>query len=133
MKTIIMLTLILAAFICPSIGFAANVTLAWDEVTDGDVVLYRIFARESGESYNYSYPEKEVEESQVTLNGFDEYETYYFVVRAVDSEGNESGDSNEAYWDPIDTSEAGASLSTDNDISAESASSGCFISTLIGD
>lgn len=121
--------------VLPSAGFAANVTLAWDEVTGDDIAGYNVYAREAGESYDYDYPEKQVETTQVTLTGFDSYESYYFVVRAVDASGNESGDSNEVYWDPGGSSTSGdnAALS-DGDASSDSSSSsgGCFISDLIG-
>lgn len=135
MKTKSIFMLLLVLFIFPSAGFAADVTLAWDAVDADNLAGYRVYAREAGDSYDYDYPEVEVEDASCTLTGFDEYEAYYFVVRAVDTDGNESGDSNEVYWNPSGTTSDNSSISTDSDTSSEGASGGggCFISTLMGE
>jgi hypothetical protein len=109
-----------------------DVTLAWDPNTEEELAGYRLYAREDGEAYNYSHPEWEGTSTQCTVTGFDEYESYYFVVRAVDSEGNESGDSNEVYLQ----SDYDTNNSLDNGGSAGDGGGGgggCFIGTLIGD
>ena len=95
---------IFALFMLPFLIAATNaelasVTLAWD-ASPGSVAGYNVYAREQGESYAYNSPEWQTSDTQCTLNNFDANEIYYFVVRAYDSEGNESGDSNEVQWDP---------------------------------
>ncbi|MBI5895821.1 MAG: fibronectin type III domain-containing protein, partial [Desulfobacterales bacterium] len=92
-----LILLLLLVLFYPALGWAMDVTLAWDPNTEQELAGYRIYAREAGEAYNYSHPEWEGTDTQCTVQGFDEYESYDFVVRAVDSEGFESGDSNEVY------------------------------------
>lgn len=133
MKTKSIFLFLLTFSIFPSIGFAADVTLAWDPVATNDVVGYRIYAREAGETFDYGYPEQEVADSQCTLTGFDEYETYYFIVRAVDAYGNESGDSNEVFWDPSGVSGNDAAYLSSGDAGGQGSSGGCFISALLGE
>lgn len=111
----------------PAIGWtAAQVTLAWDSSNSSDIIGYRVYAREKGETYNYAHPEWQGEQAQCTLPGFDELESYYFVVRALDSNGNESGDSNEVYWNPGGNADA----SLNGDANGGGGGSGCFIETL---
>ena len=128
--------LILLILIYPALGIARDVTLAWDPNTDDNLAGYRLYARERGEAYDYRYPEWHGTTNQCTVTGFDEYESYYFVVRAYDSEGNESGNSNEVYLasvlgdDPDDNT-------LDNDGSSSGGGGGgggggCFISSLSG-
>lgn len=135
MKIKIIFLFILVLLIFPPNGFSADVTLAWDPVPGTDVAGYRIYAREAGQQYDYNDPEDQIEETQVTLTGFDEYESYYFVVRAMDAYGNESGDSNEVYWDPAGTNGPGGGSALASDDATPSggggASSGCFISSLL--
>lgn len=128
-----LLLFILVLLLFPALGWAMDVTLAWDPNTDDNVAGYRIFAREAGEAYNYNHPEWEGTDTQCTVPGFDEYESYYFVVRAFDSDGNESGDSNEVYL----ASEYDTDSSLDNGGSTGGSGGGggggCFIGTLVGD
>lgn len=138
MRTKIRLMLLaLCVAIChPVFGWAADVTLAWDPNTENETVGFRLYAREHDASYDYALPEWEGNTTQCTVSGFDEYESYYFVVRAVDANGNESGDSNEVYWSPSGADEPGTgthdSLGGDGD-GGSAAGSGCFIGTLFED
>lgn len=112
-----------------------QVTLQWDP-NDPAPAGYRLYGREEGLSYNYDEPWWEGDQSftQCTLDQLDENTTYYFVVRAYDSEGNESGDSNEVAFTYSGTPDPSSSLS---DSSASNAGSsgggggGCFINSLI--
>jgi hypothetical protein len=109
---------------------ARDVTLAWDPNTDANLAGFRLFARERGEAYDYRYPEWQGSDPQCTVTGFDEYEPYYFVVRAYDIDGNESGDSNEVYL----AAELGDNA-LDNNTGSSGGSGGgggCFISSAIG-
>lgn len=124
--------LLLALFLIPSVAMSADITLAWDSVPGEYIEGYRIFVREEGDLYNYEFPEWEGNGTQITLTGFDAVESYYFVVRAFDVNGNESGDSEEVYWSPSgSTGQTSSSLGTTT--GADAGGGGCFISNLIGD
>jgi hypothetical protein len=126
-KSIPIILLLLLMY--PCLGIAMDVTLAWDPNTEENLSGYRIYAREEGEAYNYIQPEWAGPDTQCTVQGFDEYESYYFVVRAVDSEGNESGDSNEIYL-PADY-EGGSSSGSSG--GGGGGGGGCFIRAVIAD
>jgi len=113
--------------LCPPVLMAMDVTLQWDPNTDPECAGYRLFVREAAEDYYYSNPEWEGTENGCTIRGLDEYESYYFVVRAVDTEGKESGNSNEVYY---------PSIYATHQLSGSGTGSGgpvsCFISSLFG-
>jgi hypothetical protein len=79
---------------------AVDVTLAWDANTEADLAGYRIFYREDGQSYDYDYPAWEGTDSTCTIYDLNNDTTYYFVARAFDEAGNESGDSDEVSYEP---------------------------------
>ncbi len=91
----LIITIIFVAIFTLSISEAhsANVTLQWD-ANNPAPEGYRVFARLSGQSYNYNTPAWEGATATCTITGLSESTTYYFVVRAYEGE-NESGDSNE--------------------------------------
>jgi len=121
---------ILCAMLCyPVTGWSADVTLAWDRSTGSTTAGYRLYAREAGEAYNFANPEWQGQNTQCTVSGFDEYESYYFVVRAVDHQGNESDNSNELYWNPSGNN-ANSSLGGGG---GGGGAGGCFIGSLISD
>jgi len=83
---------------CASVAFGqVDVSLAWDASSGADG--YRLFYREDGHIYNYGSPDWEGTATTCTVFGLDESKTYHFVVRAF-NEYVESGDSNEATWEP---------------------------------
>ncbi len=90
------------AFLCilstPTAVLAASVTLRWDPsgpATDG----YRLFARKSGQAYNYNRPAWEGAGVTGTVTNLDGQTEYYIVVRAY--KGNiESANSNEVHYVP---------------------------------
>ena len=85
---------------CASVAFGqVDVSLAWDASSGADG--YRLFYREDGHIYNYGSPDWEGTATTCTVFGLDESKTYHFVVRAF-NEYVESGDSNEATWEPAD-------------------------------
>jgi len=134
LKRLGLLTLLL--FLYPAIGIAREVTLAWDTNTDDNLAGYRLYARERGEAYDYRYPEWHGTTNQCTVTGFDEYESYYFVVRAYDSDGNESGNSNEVYLASV-LGDAPDDNTLDNDGGSSGGGGGgggggCFISSISG-
>jgi hypothetical protein len=96
---IIGLCVILILLLCPLEGYAAQLTLSWQPSTDPDVAGYRLFSRQWGQNYDYNHPAWEGTATTCT-HEFDAVvnTTYCFVVRAFDTAGNESADSNEACW-----------------------------------
>jgi hypothetical protein len=93
-------------------ALAAQVTLAWDPNSETDLDGYKIYYKtgSSGAPYqgtgategnspitvplaNLSSPAN----PQFTLRALSDTETYYFVITAYDTSGNESGYSNEVY------------------------------------
>jgi hypothetical protein len=87
--------LLIPLFFCfVSLVYAVDVTLQWAANTEPDLAGYRIFSHEEGQSYDYSNPSWEGTETYCTIYALDETKTYCFVVRAYDTEGFESGDSN---------------------------------------
>ena len=93
-KTILW-TICLAVFLSatPVTSLAFDVTLIWDANSEPDLVGYRVFARQEGQSYNYSSPAWEGTATTCTLQGLVDNVVYYFVVRAFDTQDFESADS----------------------------------------
>jgi hypothetical protein len=99
----------------PSAAHAVQVTLAWDPPTAGTPDGYRLFYRLQNESYDYNNPDWQGSTNTCTVSNLQDTTTY-FVVRAYNAAG-ESGDSNEAIYQPAATptaaiSRSPASLST---------------------
>jgi PKD repeat protein len=76
-------------------GYARDVTLQWDPNSEPDLAGYRLFYCEEGQSYDYFNPSWEGTNTTCTIYDLEENKTYYCVVRAFDTEGLESGNSNE--------------------------------------
>lgn len=76
-------------------GYAVDVTFQWDQNSEPDLVGYRVFCREEGQSYNYTNPSWEGTDTMCTIYDLDETKAYYFVSRSFDTQGLESSDSNE--------------------------------------
>jgi len=76
---------------------STQVILEWSPNSESDLAGYRVYSRMEGQSYDYVNSSWEGTETTTTIYNLDETESYYFVARAFDSEGFESGDSNEVY------------------------------------
>jgi hypothetical protein len=76
-------------------------------------VGYRLYTRQSGQAYDYTFPDCDGSETSCTINDLEDTVEYCFVVRAYNSEGNESSDSNEVCLPP--TSEDPNNIDDDND------------------
>lgn len=74
-------------------AFAASANLSWDSNTEPDLSGYKVYFGTS--SGNYGAPVNVGNTTSYTVSGLGDG-TYYFVVTAFDTAGNESGFSNEA-------------------------------------
>jgi hypothetical protein len=86
----------LVLLLSPQSVTALDVELSWDANSEPDVVGYRVFLSQEHESYDYERPEWSGSKTSCTIHNLDYETNYCFVVRAFDTSGNESGDSNEA-------------------------------------
>ena len=86
---------LLMLIVLPPRAVALDVTLIWGSNSEPDLAGYRVYLRAEGETFDYDQPEWEGPETNCTIQDLDDDTHYYFVVRAFDGSGNESGDSNE--------------------------------------
>ena len=97
----ILLFLNILLFTVLSASAATQVLLEWAPNTEPDLSGYRVFYREQGQSYDYTNASWEGANTYCTIYDLDETKTYCFVVRAFDTEGFESENSNEVCHDPM--------------------------------
>ena len=128
-----MIALLLIVFSC-SPALAKDYTFAWDANEEPNVEGYKIYYSVGwpGPPYDglhpfYPHSDSPIDVGNVTeytLHDLEEGVAYYFVVTAYDSEGNESGYSNQASTADMDNSDELRSVrSGDSGIDA----TGCFI------
>ena len=92
-KYLLIFTLMFFCFVTS--GDAIDVTLKWTPNNESNLAGYTVFYRQEGLSYNYTSPYWETTDPTCTIYDLDETQTYYFTVRAVSTEGFQSGNSNE--------------------------------------
>ena len=92
---VILLTLNFLFFTIVNSSATTRVSLEWVPNSEPDLAGYRVFFREKGQPYDYNNPSLEVAGASCDINNLDENKTYYFVIRAFDTKGFDSGDSNE--------------------------------------
>ena len=95
MKKAFLILSVLLLFCIPQIASAGSATLQWQPNTEKDLAGYRAFVREKAQGYDYSKPAWEGTATTCKIDNLDGSKVYYFVVRAFDTEGYESGNSNE--------------------------------------
>lgn len=120
------LSLIFLSFCLATTVHAIEITLQWTPNNEPNLAGYRAFYREEGQDYDYEHPYWESIDPVCTIYDLDETKTYYFVVRAFDTNGLESANSNEVLLNegiPVNQFPTG-NISSDgrNDV-------GCFIAT----
>ncbi len=89
-------TLILLLTIFSFSADAGQLTFAWNPSTGTNIDGYRVFSRTANQSFDYNNPEWEGTGTTCTIVVPDDI-GFYFVVRAYDTNGTQSGDSNELY------------------------------------
>jgi len=85
-----------AVFLAVSLGVAVNanaqaynsVTLAWDANSEPDIAGYILYWGTASRSYSQSVDVGNV--TQYTINGLNDLQTYYFAVRAYNTDGLQS-------------------------------------------
>ena len=75
--------------------YAIDITLQWTPNNEPNLAGYRVFYREKSQPYNYANPYWESIDPICPIYDLDETKTYYFVVRAFDTNGLVSANSNE--------------------------------------
>jgi len=101
---LVLFTFSFMSFFTTDASAATQVTLEWSPNSEPDLEGYKVFVREEGQSYDYVSPSSEGIDTTATIYNLDETKTYYFVVRAYDIEGLESGNSNEVSREGIEPS-----------------------------
>lgn len=99
---IILVVILVGILVTSSSAYAAtDVHFLWEPNSEPDLAGYRIFRRLPGEQYDYTSPVVDIPcgaNDSTCARGFDPLVpdgTYFWVVRAYDTEGYESEDSNE--------------------------------------
>ena len=94
----IKIILFLQILLLPTVAVGGQITLAWSQNTETDLAGYRIFCRESSNSYTFANPFWTGTATQVTINNLKDDTDYYFLVKAYTKSGIESLSSNEVYF-----------------------------------
>ncbi len=92
---LVLLTSTLIFFPAYDASASTEVVLEWTPNSEPDLAGYKVFYREGALSYDYTNPSWTGTDNFCTIYDLNETKTYCFVARAYDSEGFESGDSDE--------------------------------------
>ena len=92
---LVLLTSTLIFFPAYDASASTEVVLEWTPNSEPDLAGYKVFCREENQSYDYTNPSWSGTDNFCTIYDLDENKKYCFVARAYDSEGFESGDSDE--------------------------------------
>jgi PKD repeat protein len=79
---------------------STQISLEWMPNSESDLAGYKVFCREEDQSYDYANPSWEGTDNYCTIFDLDETKNYCFAVRAYDTEGLESSNSNEVCREP---------------------------------
>ena len=120
------LSLIFLSFNFATTVYAIDITLQWTPNNEPTIAGYRAFYREEGQPYDYENPYWESIDPTYTIYDLDETKTYYFVVRAFDTNMLESADSNEVLLNEGIPVNQVPTENISNDVSNDV---GCFIAT----
>jgi len=92
---LVLLTSTLIFFPAYDVSASTEVVLEWTPNSEPDLAGYKVFCREENQSYDYTNASWSGTDNFCTIYDLDENKKYCFVARAYDSEGFESGDSDE--------------------------------------
>ena len=108
----------LGIFIYTTFSYAAQVTIEWNANTEQNLGGYIIYQGTYSRDYDASIDVGNW--TSATIAGLDDNETYYFAVTAYDTNGNESGYSNEVC----------INCQTSSSADSGSGGGGCFITSV---
>lgn len=91
--TVVFMTVVMAG----AVQAETSVSLEWSANTEPDLAGYRIFVRDWNGTYDFTNPAWQGTATTCTIDGLNEAKLPHFVARAFDTEGLESGNSNEVY------------------------------------
>jgi hypothetical protein len=92
-KSILVAAFILIFTCFVGVAYSAQITLAWDGSTDFDLGGYKVYYGTTSRNYDGSLDVGNW--TSCTISSLEQGETYYFAVTAYNTEGSESGYSNE--------------------------------------
>ena len=75
------------------VAYSAQISLAWDGSSDSDICGYKVYYGNASRDYNFSMDVGNW--TSCTISGLEQVEVYYFAVTAYNTQGSESGYSNE--------------------------------------
>jgi hypothetical protein len=126
---------LLLFFYSPS--FAKNITVGWDPNDEPDLGGYIVYRNTGspGPPYEYSddLPEEDLANPlnpMVTLTGLQKNVKYYVAVTAYDTDGNESGSSNDVCVQIINSATSVCSSRTSSSGGGGGGGSSCFINSV---
>ena len=90
---ILVLSFILVFTCFVGVAYSAQITLAWDGSMEPDLGGYKVYYGTASRDYDYSLNVGNW--TSCTIASLQQGETYYFAVTAYNTEGSESGYSNE--------------------------------------
>jgi hypothetical protein len=82
-----------------SMATAKELRLSWDRNDEVNVAGYKVYCRLADEDYDYDRPAWYGAETSCELENLEENTNYYFIVRAYNTSGMESEDSEEVEYD----------------------------------
>jgi hypothetical protein len=128
---------LITCFALPATALAeCEVKLEWTpQGTNDEIAGYMIFCREKGKEYDYRNPIWEGDSTflKCTIDGLERSKTYFFVIRSVDRQDNQSHDSPEVQFSNNRRTITDAGLSSPGQnvsISSDTSFSSCFVQTL---
>ena len=114
-SSFLFLFVIFVFIVSPNFAYGYDPSFAWDANTESDIAGYNIYYKTDSSSVAYNGTDaiegrspiqipvtslKDPENPQYTIHGLSDTESYFFVITAYDTAGNESGFSNELSYTP---------------------------------
>ena len=101
MKRIFITLFFVLLFAVRSYAGTYSITFSWDANTEPDLAGYRLYTSAVSELYlPTGYKEINKDATSDVMTGITTETPLYFVIRAIDESGNESGNSNEVVFTP---------------------------------
>ena len=78
---------------------AKELRLSWDDNSEPNIAGYKVYCRLAHEDYDYDRPAWDGSENSCVIDSLEDNTNYYFIVRAYNTFGDESEDSEEVEYD----------------------------------